>query len=56
MKKTLMLGLLLSMGISASAAAVNPFTVSTAGHWSAADRATGGSRDYLRVWQWQFWR
>lgn len=34
MKKTLMLGLLLSMGISASAAAVNPFTDVPAGHWS----------------------
>ena len=34
MKKTLMLGLLLRMGISASAAAVNPFTDVPAGHWS----------------------
>ena len=34
MKKTLMLGLRLSMGISASAAAVNPFTDVPAGHWA----------------------
>lgn len=36
MKKTLMLGLLLSVGMAAPAAAANPFTDVPTGHWSYA--------------------